>query len=616
MDVSGFPACVGAQAGAEGVAHLIAQAIRCAPNPAADHAGSTERLQALAARLAAARLQIAVVGQFKRGKSSLLNALLGEAVLPTGVLPLTAIPTFLAGGNPPRLRLEFLDGTNEEHVLADAAVLQSELSPLVTEAGNPANRRGLARVEVRLPAPLLSGGIVLLDTPGVGSTLRHNTAAAEAALPECDAALFVVSPDPPITQTELAYLAQVRGAVARLIIVLNKIDTVEREDRNSSIQFLRQVLTEQAGLSPDVPVFPLSARAALVAKQAHDMLALEASGLAAIEHFLADFIDTEAAAVLALAIAGKAAGIVEIMRMETAIELRALILPLEDLDRRIARFDAAVAGFHEERRAVADRIVGDRSRLFERIEQEAARLAGHARAVLERDLAAVLSNDDDLAAARQDLALRVPAFFGPALQEIADRLQEELSRVLARHQTNADALIGSVRQTAASLMDISFNVPEVTDAPELPRQAAWVTSGQIETLARLTGAPFERLLPAVIRRAHVRRRMMDEVATVTGRNVEGLRWSLRQSVDDACRRFAASLDRRFAATLAATRGTMEAARVRRDQQAPTVGGAVAACRATAGCLDRIGRALAEQALRSPTTAENQFGVTTRKGPGA
>jgi hypothetical protein len=82
------------------VAALLEQALACVPDPSATQARLLGWLRELAGRLRSARLQVAVVGQFKRGKSSLLNALLGAPVLPVGVVPLTAITTILAAGPP------------------------------------------------------------------------------------------------------------------------------------------------------------------------------------------------------------------------------------------------------------------------------------------------------------------------------------------------------------------------------------------------------------------------------------------------------------------------------------------------------------------------------------
>jgi len=156
-----------------------------------------ERLDELRTRLSAQRLRVAVLGLFKRGKSTFLNALLGHPLLPTGVVPLTAIPTFLHWSPHYALEARDLDGKPLETVpTGDRAEITAILKRLVTEEGNPHNRLRVGRVDVFGPAPILAHGIELIDTPGIGSTLRHNTDAALAVLPECDAAFFVLSADP------------------------------------------------------------------------------------------------------------------------------------------------------------------------------------------------------------------------------------------------------------------------------------------------------------------------------------------------------------------------------------------------------------------------------------
>src|SRR5579872_280497 len=82
---------------------LLSAILALAPEPAPPERKPLDLLRELRGRLAEDQFQIAVVGQFKRGKSSLLNALLGLPVLPTGVLPLTAIPTFIHYDDPPSL---------------------------------------------------------------------------------------------------------------------------------------------------------------------------------------------------------------------------------------------------------------------------------------------------------------------------------------------------------------------------------------------------------------------------------------------------------------------------------------------------------------------------------
>src|ERR1700685_3658508 len=103
----------------------------------------TAVLTALRERLRAARLRVLVVGEAKRGKSTLINALLGREVLPSGVTPLTAVATTVRYGNDPRAEVLFLDGHEEKHPL-------TALAAFATEPGNPRNRRGVAGVTVYL----------------------------------------------------------------------------------------------------------------------------------------------------------------------------------------------------------------------------------------------------------------------------------------------------------------------------------------------------------------------------------------------------------------------------------------------------------------------------------
>ena len=144
------------------------------------------QLNDLGERVRERRFQLAVLGQFKRGKSTLLNALLGEEILPTSVLPLTAIPTYIAWGEKRKATVYFEDGRAPEECASEE--LRAFLARYVTEKENPENRRGVARVEVAHPASILARGVVLIDTPGIGSTFRHNTSTTLSFLPQCDAA--------------------------------------------------------------------------------------------------------------------------------------------------------------------------------------------------------------------------------------------------------------------------------------------------------------------------------------------------------------------------------------------------------------------------------------------
>ena len=190
--------------------------------------------QQLLARIREGRFFVACIGQFKRGKSTLLDALVGEAILPTGVVPVTTVPTVLR-----------YDRERAARVLigqSGGSIGTKELAQYVSEELNPENRKRVQGVEVFLPAPLLASGMCLVDTPGIGSVFAGNTETTQEFLPQIDAAILVVGADPPISGEELALTEAVAANVDEILVVLNKIDRVSVADREQASAFAAKVL--------------------------------------------------------------------------------------------------------------------------------------------------------------------------------------------------------------------------------------------------------------------------------------------------------------------------------------------------------------------------------------
>jgi ribosome biogenesis GTPase A len=207
--------------------------------------------RALAERIRDGLFYVACVGQFKRGKSTLLNALVGSPILPTGVTPVTAVVTVIRHGNHTAARIRFANGDWQE-------IAPGELALFVTEDENPENRKGVAVVEVFLPSELLAAGMCLVDTPGIGSVFVGNTEAVRAFVPHIDAALVVLGTDPPISADELALITDIRKQCEDLLFVFNKADKFTDLEREVAGKFTRQVLRERANLD-GIRLFEVSA---------------------------------------------------------------------------------------------------------------------------------------------------------------------------------------------------------------------------------------------------------------------------------------------------------------------------------------------------------------------
>ncbi len=195
---------------------------------------TTEDVRQLVSRINEGRFFVACVGQFKRGKSTLLDALVGEEILPTGVVPVTTVPTVLRHGAQKSARV--LIGGKWKNVRPE------DLAQYVSEELNPENEKRVEGVEAFLTSPLLASGMCLVDTPGIGSVFSGNTEATQEFVPQIDAAILVVGADPPISGEEAALVEAVAANVDHILIVLNKIDRVSPGERQQAATFASKVL--------------------------------------------------------------------------------------------------------------------------------------------------------------------------------------------------------------------------------------------------------------------------------------------------------------------------------------------------------------------------------------
>jgi ribosome biogenesis GTPase A len=201
-------------------------------------------------RIAEGRFYVACVGQFKRGKSTLLNALIGKPLLPSGVTPITAVPTIVRFGELQRARVRLSNGEWTNIGITD-------LERYASETGNPQNKKEVDALEVFVPSPLLREGMCFVDTPGIGSVFSANTAATQEFIPHIDAAVVVIGADPPIAGDELALVEDVAKQIPDLF-VLNKADRVTEHEREAAVAFAKQVLEDRIH-RPVRTVFQVSA---------------------------------------------------------------------------------------------------------------------------------------------------------------------------------------------------------------------------------------------------------------------------------------------------------------------------------------------------------------------
>ena len=214
-----------------------------------------EKLEAERARLENPEVTVVVAGETNRGKSSLVNALLGCAGLsPVDADVSTNAHLVFRHADPPVVRVLCDDGTSEE--IAPGAV-----GEWASVAGNPANRKGVRAVDVGLASPLLARGLCLVDTPGVGGLEAAHAEVTLAALARADALLFVLDASTPLTAPELGFLARATERISTVVFALTKVDAYQ--GWRTILADDRALLARRAPRFAGAPVVAVSGRLAL-----------------------------------------------------------------------------------------------------------------------------------------------------------------------------------------------------------------------------------------------------------------------------------------------------------------------------------------------------------------
>jgi len=207
------------------------------------------RIDMLLWRLEDPTFEVAVFGRVSSGKSSFLNALLQIDLLPVGANPITAVPTRVQYGE--KVTASVRLGNSEPR-----EVSLERFHELISEVGNPGNREGVRYAMLQVPSPRLSEGIVLVDTPGLGSLALRGAQETLAYLPSCDLAIVLIDAGATLTPEDIGTLRLVLEAGISALVLLSKADLLREQDRIASVEYIRSQIERE--LRTTVPVSAVS----------------------------------------------------------------------------------------------------------------------------------------------------------------------------------------------------------------------------------------------------------------------------------------------------------------------------------------------------------------------
>ena len=478
---------------------------------AADEDGE-QRARDLLARLAEDRFNLAVVGLFNRGKSSLINALLGTDRLPTGVLPVTSAITTAGYGDREQVLIHFRGSP------LPTQVRLQELAAYASESGNPGNRLAVERAEIRLPSPLLRLGFFFVDTPGVGSAIAANTETTRRFLPEIDAAVFLTSFEAPLGQADVALLSDLREQVRTVFVVANKADVVSEEEREDALRFMRERLAVMPD-SAESPILAVSARTGAGIPELH----------AALSRFLSE---QKLPALL-----------YGIIRRAQAIA-----------DRQALRLAMSAQGHADPSRAAGAREAFHGG--VERLRVEAAAALNGLRAAVAGELEARMSGEVDAYCAPS------PEPHEPLerwLDQHRETVRSHLVKIARPHARRLSELIAAPERMGADLAGVPLPPP-----PSAADPTSWLDEVPVVQPAvlpvidwRVPAPPRWARLPLLRSRARrLAERARDQAVSERRAAMSTL---LVERGEEWASRVTATLTRRFAASIAATERALSAA---------------------------------------------------------
>ena len=366
------------------------------------------------------RFHLVVVGEFNHGKSSFVNALLGETVLPVGVTPTTAAIHHLKYAETPESTVVYSSGRRESIPFGDTR-------KFAVGGGTAAD--DVDYLEVGYPAALLKERILLVDTPGVNDLSLQRADITYSYIPRADAVLFLLDAGQILKESERQFLNDklLKASRDKIVFVITKWDILNEDEKKEALAYAR---TQLANLVKDPVVFPISAETALQGGK------MAESGMPELLAHLTTFLAEERGRILLDNALGEGLNVSNLLAKGVDARRRSLAMKTDELERRIKMLEedlAGAAGTIEQRRV--------------KIREEISGIKVGAQKDLERFIEETIRQLPNVidSAKREDLRKFLPAFLQDTFQQWAEAEGKEIGGKL---EVLAEKTIALIKEDA------------------------------------------------------------------------------------------------------------------------------------------------------------------------
>lgn len=478
-------------------------------------------------KLKKSQFNLVVLGQFKRGKSTFINALLGEEILPTGVLPLTAIITRISFAEQKKTVVFFLDGNKKD-------IKTSELSQYVTETANPQNKKGVKEVHLFYPSELLKKGIILVDTPGIGSVHENNTRMTLNYIKYADVVVFILAVDPPLTKEEIDFLATVKETTDKIVFVLNKTDTMSDSEQQEILNFSKRLIKKKMGTDKAI-VYPLSAKKAFEKSFSIDKQHLQ------FMQDLENMILGKKGKIIIHSVSDKVVRVAKKLLFHLELENKVLLEPLTSLEEKMNKAEEQLKAVEKKKKESIYLFQGAVNEIIKDLEEDLLNFkekeTKYLLTIVEKEIA--IEKQVNIKEKIKDfLEKEIKKNFEKWRQEKKAFLDKQLKNKTEEFVSEINQIMEEIQTIFATLFDIDFYqlnpVEEIIESKDFYFHIKEETS---TFYPKLELATFSPLLPSFMRNNIIRKKIREEIINQVDKNCGRLRYDFSYRISETAKQF-------------------------------------------------------------------------------
>lgn len=483
------------------------------------------KIEMLKTKIKNRELVISVIGQFKRGKTSFINAVLEAAVLPVGIIPVTSVATKIQYGEA-LAEVHFKTGDHQ-------IVALDQLVGYIAEQQNPNNQKGVSFVNLFLPDDFLRAGITLVDTPGVGSIHQNNTDEAYAFMRDSDAIIFMLSVDSPINEIEREFLIEARNYAAKFYFAINKIDTISPSDLEAYLGYCHDILCEIMAVEA-IELFAISAKTKV--------------GIDALFIKIAEDIRVSADWIIMNSVQIKFREVLRVALSHLELYRRAYGMPLKNLEEKRSELEEKLSSLDQITRDSTFYLLRHIDELLEQIRAELQDGSAGIRDVLSAEMAAVYEKnrnakpkelekmlmallENQLTAHLNELSERGLASLSSGYEHLAEILNQKI-----------DDLKAFLVKVVAELFGISYQVDTMAHTLS-SRDDFYVKVNQKPAAFLLDMNDLVYLLPRGYANKKIYARYQNKMQTDVEHNINNMIYNYQYKIRESVREFKAVLER-------------------------------------------------------------------------